>query len=254
MNVQQSVDLQIAPTTVTQTVTTTRTPHQEYHTNRGTPQSQGYAPNNSQEQGYAPNNAAIQRQEYAPRNNTTFHNPTSQHQEPRNSTTSQNREYAPRNNTASNRSVDQENHQKGQMSQPYRGDSSSTPRSNAYDSPNPQDEDDRDLVRQNPIPRKQIGASANAPYPSVQASSPPMAQTGHSRLQSGPKPLPATPAATNLGYTDRQTESAPQPSSILNRSRPISTSQAGSRDAQDVVDQSKINTYDTQVVETVAPG
>lgn len=255
-----------SPTTVTQTVTTTRTPHQGYNANRGTPQNQGYAPRDiPQEQGYSSrNNAALQHQEYAPRNNATPQrqeyaprnkNTTPQHQEyaPRNSATSQNREYAPRNNAAGIRPVNEGNAQKVSMSQPYRGDSSSNPRSNAYGSPNLQDEDDTGLARQNSIPRKQIGTSANAPYSSVQASSPPSAQTDYSRQQSAPKPLPSTPAAASRGYTDRQTDSAPQPSNILNRSRPISTSQAGLRDAHDVVDRAKNNTYDTQVVETVAP-
>ena len=140
------------------------------------------------------------------------------------------------------------------MSQPYRGDLSSSPRANAYDAPNLQDEDEAGLARQNPIPRKQIGTSANTPYSSVEASSPLRTQTGHSRQQSAPKPLPPTPVAASLGYTDRQTDSTRQTSSILNRSRPIPTSQAGLREAQDVVDRAKTNTSDTQVVETVAPG
>lgn len=140
------------------------------------------------------------------------------------------------------------------MSQTYRGDLSSGPRSNAYDSPNLQNEDDAGLAGQDSIPRKEIGTSANTPYSSVQASSPTRAQPGHSRQQSIPKPLPSIPAAASREYADRQTDSAPQPSSILNRSRPVPPSQAGPRDAQDVVDRAKTNTYDTQVVETVAPG
>lgn len=264
---------------MTQTVTTTRTPHQGYTANRGTPQNQGYASSNTpQEQGYAlRNNAAPQHQEYslqnnntpqgqdfAARNNTTpqgqefavRNNNTRQHQNlaPRNSSTSQSREYAPRNNAASIRPVDEESVQNVPMSQPYRGNSSSNPRFNAYDSPNRQDEDDADLARQNSIPRKKIGTSANTSYSPVQALSHSKAQTGHSRQQSAPKPLPATPAAASYGHTDRQNDSTPQPSSILNRSRPVPTSEAGIRDAQDVVDRAKTNTYDTQVVETVAPG
>ena len=141
------------------------------------------------------------------------------------------------------------------MSQPYRGDLSSNPRANAYDTPNLQDEDDAGLVRQNPIPRKRIGASAKTPYSSsAEASSPLGTQAGHNRQQSGPKPLPPTPAAASLGQTDREMDNTPQRSSILNRSSPDSTNQAGLRDAQDVADGAKTNTYDTQVVETVAPG
>ena len=140
------------------------------------------------------------------------------------------------------------------MSQPYRGDRSSIPRANAYDNPNLQDEDDAGLAQQNPIPRKQIGTSATTPYPSVESSSPSGTQTGYSRQQNAPKRLPPTPAAASLGHTDRQTDSTPQKSNVLNRSRPISTNQAGPRDAQDVVDRATTNTQDTQVVETVAPG
>lgn len=251
---------------MTQTVTTTRTPHQGYNGNRGSPQNPGYAPRNTpREQEYASrNNAAPQYQEYSPRNNTTPQrqeyapriNTSPQHQELalRNSATSQDQDYALRNNAAGISSVNEGNAHRISMSQPYHGESSSKPRSNAYDSPNLQDEDEAGLARQNSIPRKQIGASANIPYPSIQPSSPLGAQTGHSRQQSAPKPLPPTPAAASRGYNDRQMDSASPPSSILNRSRPIPTSQAGPRDAQDVVDRAKTDTYDTQVVETVAPG
>ena len=251
---------------MTQTVTTTRTPHQGYNGNRGTPQNQEYASRSTpQEQGYAPrNNNTSQRQEYAPRNNNTpqpqqyapQNNTTPRHQEfaSRNSAISQSREYAPRNNAASIRPVNEGNAQGFSLSQPYQGDLSPSPKANAYNSSNMQAEDDAGLTRQNSIPRKQIGTSPNTPYSPVQALPPSRAQTGHSRQQSVPKPLPSTPAAASRGYTDRQTDPAPQPSNILHRSRPIPTSQTALRDAQDVVDRARTNTYDTQVVETVAPG
>lgn len=264
--VQGSTNLQTAPTTVTQTVTTTRTPHQGHNVNRGILHNQGNAQRDTlQEQGYAPwNNAAPQQQEYATLNNTTpqrqeylpRNHTTPQHQEvaPRTSATSQNREFFPRNNAATIRSIDGSNDRGFSMSQPYRGDPPSSPRTNTYDSSKLQDEDDAGLARQNSVPRKQVGTSISTPYSSVQASPPPMAQKGHSRQQSYPKPLPSTPSTASHGYNDRQADSSPQPSSILNRSRPISASQPGLRDPQDVVDRAKTNTYDTQVVETVAPG
>lgn len=253
---------------MTQTVTTTRTPHQVYNGNRGTPQEQRYALRNNavsqlqedaprnnitpQRQAYAPrDNITPQRQEYAPQDNTT---PQYQEFAPRNSATSRNREHAPGTNAADIRPFNEGDAQIDVMSQTYRGDLSSNRRSNAYDSPNVQDEHDAGLARQKYDHRKQIGTSANTPYSSVQASSRPMAQMGHSRQQSATKPLPSTPAAANQGNTDRQTDSASTPSSMLNRSRPIATSQAGLRDAQDVVDRAKTNTHDTQVIETVAPG
>ena len=249
----------IAPTTVTQTVTTTRTPHQGHNVQNqgyaprssGTPQDKGYAPRNTPQLQEYPSFNSSQYQGYAPRNN-----PTSQRQEydTWNNTASQYQEYAPRNNAQSIRPVNEGNAQGISMSQPYREHLLSGPRSKAYDSPNLQDEDDANLARQNSIPRKQVGTAANVPLSSAQASSSPRAQKGHSRQQSAPKPLPSIPAAADRGYTDRQTESTGQPSSILNRSRPIPTSQAVLRDAQDVVDRAQTNTYDTEVVETVAPG
>ena len=263
---QRNVDFYIAPTTVTQTVTTTRTPHQGYDANRGTAQVHGYASRNTpQEQGYDPRNSTVpQHQEYAPRNNTTpqhqgstpQNNATPQRQQyaPDNTASSLTREYAPRNNAGTIRPVNEGNAQGTSMSQSHRGDQSSGPRSNAYGSPTLQGEDDAGLARESSIPRKQIGTSANTTYSSAHSSSPPRAQTGHSRQQSASKPLPSTPATASLGYTDRQTDSASQQSSILNRSRPMSTSQASIRDAQDVVDRAKSNTSDTQVIETVAPG
>ena len=140
------------------------------------------------------------------------------------------------------------------MSQSSRGAVSSNPRSEAYNSPKPKNEDDAGLTRQSSVPRKQVGTSASTPYSSVLASSPSLAQTGQSRQQSATKPLPSTPAALSGGYADRQTDSIPKPSSILNRSRPIPPSHTGLQDAQDVVARAKTTTYDTEVVETVAPG
>ena len=265
-NVRQITDLYVAPTTVTQTVTTTRTPHQGHNANRGTPQNQGYAPGSTpQEQRYAPqNNAVPQHQEYPLGDNTTSQhkeyaaqvNPISQQQEfaPRKIPTPQNREYAPQNTAASIRPVNEGNAPGVSMSQPYRGDISSSSRANAYDTPKLQDEDDSGLAQQSPVPRKPLGTSATTPYSSVEASLPSGTQTGYSRQQIAPKALPPTPAAASLGHTDRQTDPTSQKSSVLNRSRPISTNQAGLRDAQDVVDRATTNTYDTQVVETVAPG
>ena len=271
------IDLPLAPTTVTQTITTTRTAPQGYNANRGTSQNQGYVPRSApEEKGYSPSNdAAPQHQEYIPRNNTTSQvqesalrddtisqrqdyasrNNTTQFPEftPRTSATSQNREYGPRYN-ASSKPLGEGNAQRASMSQPYQGGLSSNPKSNAYESPHFQDEDDAGLARHNSIPRKQIGTSASTPYSPPPPSSPPRAQTSQSRQQSAPKPLPSTPAAVSRGHTDRQMDCAPQPPSILNRARPIPTSHAGLQDAQDVVDRAKTDTYDTDVVETVAPG
>ena len=191
-----------------------------------------------------------QRQDHASSNNTT---PQLQESAPRNSVNLHSREYVPR-NSASIRPVIEGHSQSTSMYHPSPGGTSSNPGSEAYNSLDRQNEDDASLIRQSSIPRKQVGTFASTPYPIVPASSPPSAQTGQSRQQTATKPLPSTPAALSSGYLDRQTDSVSKPSSILNRSRPIPPSQTGLQDAQDVVDRAKTNTYDTEVVETVAPG
>lgn len=112
----------------------------------------------------------------------------------------------------------------------------------------------QDLARQKSIPRKQIGTSAHAPYSSVQYSTSSSPQIGHSRQQSDLKPLPSAPILSNDGYRDRETAATPQPSSILDRSRPITKGYMTPRDGQEVVDRAKSNTYDTEVIEKIAPG
>ena len=97
-----------------------------------------------------------------------------------------------------------------------------------YNGPASKEGDDANLARQISIPRKQIGTSANVPQSSVQPPIPSSRQQGHSRNQSASKPLPAAPVFSN------DDPEAP--------------------DAQDVVDRAKSNTYDTTVVEKVAPG
>lgn len=274
-NVQQSVDLYIVSTTVTQTVTTTRTPHQGHNANRGTLQNHGNASGSApQERGYSSSSNAIpQHQEYIPQSSNTSQsaargNTTSQRQDypsidnntpqfyesaPRNSTTSPMREHVQRNH-ASIKPVNERESQRVSMPQPSRGDLSSNPGPKAYDSLNLQDEDDTLLARHNPIPRKQIGTSASTPHSSVPASSLSRAQIGQIRQQNAPKPLPSTPATVDREYTDHYTDSAHHPSHNFNRSSPISTNQTGLTDAQGVVDRAKTNTYDTDVVEVVAPG
>ena len=97
-----------------------------------------------------------------------------------------------------------------------------------YDGPASKEGDDANLARQISIPRKQVGTSANVPQSSVQPPIPSNRQQGHSRNQSASKPLPAAPMSSN---------DAP-----------------GVQDAQNVVNRAKSNTYDTTVIERVAPG
>ena len=194
--------------------------------------------------------ATPQRQNYASSSNTT---PQLQEPTPRNSVNAHSREYGPR-NSASIRPVIEGHFQETSLHHPSPGATSSNPGSEAYNSLDLQNEDNAGVIRQSSIPRKQIGTFANTSYSSVPASSPLSAQTGQSRLQTATKPLPSTPVALGSGYDDRQTDSVSKSSSMLNRSRPIPPSQKGLHDAQDVVDRAKTNSYDTEVVETVAPG
>ncbi|KAL2039811.1 hypothetical protein N7G274_007211 [Stereocaulon virgatum] len=127
------------------------------------------------------------------------------------------------------------------------------PRQVAYNSLVTQDGYGADLARQKSIPRKQVGISANAPYSSAQSPEPSSEQLGHSRNQSASKPLPVAPASSTDGYDSRRSEAVPQPSGILDRSRPISRGVHGPRDAQEVINRSKNDTYDTLVTEKVAP-
>ena len=237
---------------MTQTVTTTRTPHQTNNANRGGPQTQGNTSRSSQEQGYGlRNNATPQRQEYYRRDNTT-----PQHHEvgPQHSADFRHREYALGADAADTRPTSEAYAQRDSMPQSHPADLSSNQNFNAYRSPTMHDGYDEVLARQDSIPRKKIGTSASTPRSSDRAPSPPMAPVSHSRQQSATKPLPSTPAASSQGDTYRQMVSPTWPSSTPDRSRPNHKSQAGLRDAQDVVDRAKTNTYDTQVTETVAPG
>ena len=263
---------------MTQTITTTHTPHRGSNANRGAPINQGYAPRDAfQEQGYDGSTHVVpEHQEYISRHNNISqtlrtappHDAKSRHQDytspnnntpqpqgsaSRDSSAFQTREYVPQHNTDF-RAVKEEDPQRFSIAQPYRKGLSSNQRTNPYESPKQQDEGDRGLARQNSIPRKQLGMSASTIQPSVTTSPSPRTQTGQTRHQSIPKPLPSTPAAESPVHTNRLADSLSQPSSILNRSRPVPTSHMVPRDAQDVVDRAKTSSYDTTVVETVAPG
>ena len=197
----QVVDFAVAaPTTVTQTVTTTRTPHQGFNANKNPPQAQGRATPNSNSARLANEDKSSAQTLYALRD-------------------------------------------PGLDSQ-----------RNPYDKSVQQREQDVDLVRQKSIPRKRVGNSSNMPYSSVPQPASNTA-TSHSRKSSATKPLPSVPVPSTNGYASRKlAESSQQPSSILDRSRPIARGPTGPCDGQEILDRAKSNTYDTQVIETVAPG
>lgn len=283
----------IGPTTVTSTVTTTRFGQQGPNVNRATPQDQGNAAQN-RDVGYGAQSRNIEPQSpYANRgvthsqgnpskNNYTGYgtNQVTQSSSPytnrnaphypgaatqgrndgfgtANMATKSSNPHAERGNdvlsSGNARRVGDGDYQQPAMSNPYRDDFPSDTRSNE---PNISVSQDgyQDLARQKSIPRKQIGISVNAPYSPVQPSTSSSPQVSHSRQQSDSKPLPSAPISINDRYGDRGTAATPQPSSILDRSRPITKGYAAPRDGQDVVNRAKSNTYDTEVIEKIAPG
>ena len=122
------------------------------------------------------------------------------------------------------------------------------------------EEYDQNLTRQPSIPRKRVGASANTSTPSMQTSSSANPYAGRDQSQSVPKSLPPIPRLSNGRSGDDTNGNASQTpagqmSSVLDRARPVPSKDfLGFRNAQDVVQRAKSNTYDTEVIERVAPG
>ncbi len=156
-------------------------------------------------------------------------------------------------NSGSPRMVHDGAYRQSAPSTPYRNGISSNTRSNE---PNTSISRDgyQDLARQKSISRKQVGTPTHAPYSPVQPSTSSSPQLSHNQHQSDSKPLPFVPTSSNDGYGDHGTPVLSQPSSILDRSRPITKGYAAPRDGKDVVDRAKSNTYDTEVIEKIAPG
>ena len=150
--------------------------------------------------------------------------------------------------------IDQLDGQRPSANESYQGYVPSTSTSNVHSTPGDYGEYDAGLARQKSIPRKQVGTTAQAPYSSTMPFNGPTTQNSHSRQQSAPKALPATPISSNNGSGGRVTERTSESSGILDRSRPITRGMAESRNAHDVVNRAKTNTYDTEVIEKVAPG
>lgn len=222
-------------TTVTQTVTTTRTGHQGQFANRATPKNQSVTNHNDIsntrtrhtdppiDEPYA-NSSGVQRDGYDTPVNA----------------------YA--------RPVNQSHGQQYSTPKPHRDNAPPNSRPDVYDTPTGQGDYDAGPTRHNSIPRKQVGASAQGSLPSPESSTLRTSQIGHSRQQSASKALPTTPVSSGKGYEARRPEAASQPASILDRSRPITRGPAQPHDAQDVVKRAKSDTYDTEVIEKVAPG
>lgn len=112
----------------------------------------------------------------------------------------------------------------------------------------------QDLAREKSIPRKQVGNSAPTPYSSVQSSKASNPQIGHGPRQSDSKPLPSAPTLSDTGYGAQESTATPPSPSVLDSSRPLTKGYAAPRDGHEVVDRAKSNTYDTEVIEKIAPG
>lgn len=225
---------------------------QELYANRDSPRTQGYDDQNAQRQygnrgtpqtqGYSGQKAGVRAA-----NESNFQRGIPQTQG-----------YGDRN--AGVRVLNESNAQQSPTPKPYRTDLPSNTRSKAYTNQDEEDDYDDSLARQPSIPRKKIGTSANAPYSATQTSSPTYAHTGRNQRQSNPKPLPETPMPTSNSYASNgygagRNEATSHSPSILDRSRPIPSKGAtGQPSAQDDLNRAKGNTYNTEVVEIVAPG
>ena len=112
-----------------------------------------------------------------------------------------------------------------------------------------QEDYDMKQERRRSIPRKQVGNSVQVQSPS--RSNP---QNEVSRQQNASKALPSTPTSPISNYDARKMEGPTKPTSMVNRSRPVSRGAASLPKAQDIVERAKSKTYDTEVIERVAPG
>lgn len=125
--------------------------------------------------------------------------------------------------------------------------------SDAYTTQYGEDDYEDSLARDPPIPRKQVVTSTNAGYQSAQQVSAPTAYSG--RYQGNSNALSEAPSTASDGIGSGRNEVPSQSTSVLDRSRPISSKGVtGPQSAQDVVNRAKSNTYDTEVIEKVAPG
>ena len=226
----------LGPTTVTSTVTTTtRTPHQAPNPSARAPQAQDYSrPIRNAGSGIG-HQEVIPKDSYAIQGNT-HHLGNSAHGTPGINSVSSGQ--SPHSNPAP-----PEQHPDGVRSDPRTYEQDQITRNDGS----------RELSRQKSIPRKQVGASTQ-PSQTPVASQPLDMETYHNRQQDSYKALPNVPVTSENHYTSRNRDPVPQSSSILDRSRPISKGSAIPRSGQDVVDRAKTNTYDTSVVEKVAPG
>lgn len=127
-----------------------------------------------------------------------------------------------------------------------------------YDSAAQQAQEEADYTRRNPIPRKQVGAPPTNPsagnYSTI--SSQQQTSSSHMRQSSLQKPLPMAPTVASDDYQDsasdergqsrQSTDLRPVPLSVIKQSKKLT--------ADDVVRKASGNSFDTEVIEKIAPG
>ena len=125
-----------------------------------------------------------------------------------------------------------------------------------YDSAAQQAQEESDLTRRTSIPRKMVRASPTNPSAGTFSTSHQQSPPSQMRQSSLHKPLPTAPPATRDGYQDSAPEEhrSHRPSNDL-RPIPLSEIHRGNKlTGDDVVARASSNTYDTEVIETIAPG
>lgn len=144
-----------------------------------------------------------------------------------------------------------------EVAQPYGSTTSPYSAAALYDSAAQQAQEDADLARSKSIPRKQVGAPSTNPsagtysMPSSHQSS-----SSHVRQSSLQKPLPMAPTGARDDYQGSALDQGRQsrPSTDL-RPVPLSVIKGSNKlTAEDVVRKSSGKSFDTDVIEKVAPG
>ncbi|KAL6719113.1 hypothetical protein ACLMJK_003350 [Lecanora helva] len=222
-----------SPTTVTHTVTTTRTGPQVQHASRHTPQAQPLSKYKSSIKSPTP----------------YFDGVLQNHQDARNGGRLDGLEGKSNVNLGA---VDSADGQQFSVPNANRDTTPESPGFHTHSKLRDHGEYDGGLVRQESIPRKQVGTSTQMPQASasIGAAGP---RYGHNKHGNVPKVLPLTTASLSNDDNVRWTGGPSDSGSTLDISKPIIRGTAAPRDAQNIVNRAKGNTDDTEIIEKVAP-
>lgn len=138
----------------------------------------------------------------------------------------------------------------GSTGQPYSAEA-------LYDTAAQQAQEEADFTRRNPIPRKQVGAPpTNSSAGTYSTTSSQQSSPSHMRHASLQKPLPMAPTGARDDYqgssfdeerqSRRSTDLRPVPLSVIKGNNRLT--------ADDVVRKASGNSFDTEVIEKIAPG